>query len=159
MLSTLPYLGPYPVEGGHAAASRSAARSGRDPWDNGWARKHEGQMPTMTTAHPEASPQTGRLRTSTYQYAPRFLLYLAARWAAVRPDDLVREVGQAMPEEARPGWEALATGPPPPDSPAERRAQWERDAIPTARWIADQGITIGIRTPPQCAGAGQGPRP
>ena len=52
-----------------------------------------------------------------------------------------------MPEEARPGWEALVAGPPPPDCPDERRGQWERDAIPTARWIADRGVTIGIRTP------------
>ena len=104
-------------------------------------------MPTMTTVHPEASPLFGRIRTSTYQYVPRFLLYLAARRAAVRAEDLVREVGLAMPAETRPGWEALAAGPPPPDSPEDRRAQWERDAIPTARWIADQGITIGIRAP------------
>ena len=62
-LSTLPYLGPYPVERGHAPTT------GRyeTPWDNGWAARHDGPMPTMTTAHPDANPQHGRLRTSTYQ--------------------------------------------------------------------------------------------
>ena len=52
-LSTLPYVGPYPVEGGHVSAAR---RTGV-PWDNGWGVRYDGQMPTMTTAHPEANPQ------------------------------------------------------------------------------------------------------
>ena len=36
---------------------------------------------------------------------------------------------------------------PPSDSTEERRSQWERDALPTARWIADHGVTIGVRAP------------
>ena len=101
----------------------------------------------MTPAHPEANPHSARIRTSTDQYAPWFLLYSDARWGTVRTEDLIREVGLAMPAEPRSGWEALATGPPPSDSPEEGRAQWEREASPAARWIADQGATIGIRTP------------
>ena len=107
------------------------------PWDAGWAMRFPGKMAVMTTAIGDDGG--GGLRTSTFQYAPRYLLYQRSVWDGTADSRLAAAVEAAMPDETRPGWRVLRMG--------HLRADQESDAVPAARWIADRGLTIGIRTP------------
>ena len=80
------------------------------------------------------------IRASTYQYAPRNLLFHVGPHAdgldVWRAGDIA---GRALPEHLRPGWRQLRIG--------NVRGENEASAVPTACWIAEHGREHGFRAP------------
>ena len=105
------------------------------PWDDGWTNRFGEPLAPMMTAGVDEGP----LRASTFQYAPRHLLFRRDLWDDVPLADLATRVGDRLPADTRPGWDLLCGTRLP-------RSQ-EADAAPTARWLAAFGDTIGVRIP------------
>ena len=80
------------------------------------------------------------MRASTYQYAPGMLLYRRGTdWQDAPLSVCSQRIRQLLPPELRAGWQLIERG----MATGER----ERDAIPTAQWIAANGERLGFRTP------------
>ena len=82
----------------------------------------------------------GPLRASTYQYAPGMCLYRRGTdWQNAPLSTCSQRIRNLLPVDLRAGWQlikrGLATG------------DREREAIPTAQWIAANGASLGFRTP------------
>ena len=81
------------------------------------------------------------LRASTYQYAPGMLLHRRGTedWQDAPVTACSQRIRHLLPADLRAGWllieRGLATG------------DREREAIPTAAWIAAHGEGLGFRTP------------
>ena len=120
-----------PVDGRRLPARRP------QPWDRAWGLAPGGRAPAMLRARNLPGEP---LRASTYQYAPGMLLYRRGTdWQDAPLATCAQRIRNLLPADLRAGWQlierGLATG--------ER----EREAIPTAQWIAANGESLGFRTP------------
>ena len=80
------------------------------------------------------------LRASIYQYAPGMLLYRRGTdWQDAPLSVCSQRIRQLLPPGLRVGWQRIERG----MATGER----ERDAIPTAQWIAANGEQLGFPHP------------
>ena len=107
------------------------------PWDRGWAPRPHHELPAMLRA---GNRPREPLRASTYQYAPRALVYQQGSiWDLIPDERLGTEIARRMPEHLRPGWRLIERG-----QVADAN---EHLAVPAAAWIAVNGGGLGVRTP------------
>ena len=76
---------------------------------------------------------------STYQYAPRFLLYTDSL-ATRSLDQLAVHIRELLPSSLRAGWRLLCSG-------HLHHSSQERTAIRVARWLSLHGPAAGFRIP------------
>ena len=94
-------------------------------------------MPTMLRSR---NRDSGPIRASSYQYAPRFLLYRRGSEFDHIPDHvLANAIKSKLPPEVRAGWMVIARNM--VHGPSERSAE------EAAAWISRHGKAAGFRTP------------
>ena len=103
-------------------------------WEAGW-RPKENCLPTMMRSRGEVN---GKPRASTYQYAPRCLLY-DTRWQHSSLSQIIKGIGDMMPDQVKKGWTLLAAN--------QITDANEYAAIPTTEWLTEHGRNIGARIP------------
>ena len=110
------------------------------PWEDGWQPHHQtSTMPTMMRSRNRDQPDDPFPLASTYQYAPRYLLYQGD--LAHRPlPELIQYICGVLPTYLRQDWIQLA------QAGSARRIN-EDGATRVARWIAVNGRSHGFRTP------------
>ena len=120
-----------PVDGRRLPARRPL------PWDRDWGLAPGGGAPATLRAR---SLPGEPLRASTYQYALGMLLYRRGTdWQDAPLSVCSQRIRQLLPPELRAGWQLIERG----MATGER----ERDAIPTAQWIAANGEQLGLPHP------------
>ena len=106
-------------------------------WDPGWQRISTEQLPTMMrTRSNEGQP----LVFSSYQYAPRWLIY-DQRWRGCTPAEAAVRIRTLLPVRLQKAWDIIAS------------QQWSKDRQTedqddVARWISEFGPPLGFR--PAC---------
>ena len=94
-------------------------------------------MPPMTQARSEPDEP---IRATTYQYAPRHLLYADEEpWCFLADHALSNAVRNRIPPEMRQAWTHLCMN--------TARGANEESVIPLTRWLAAHGRELGARTP------------
>jgi len=107
------------------------------PWDHGWLPRAGYVMPAMLRSR---NRDGGPPRASTYQYAPRHLLYQRGSDYDMVPDHMWESIIKSrLPAHLWQGWRMIARNLVSP--------QCERETDEVATWISRHGAEHGFRAP------------